>query len=145
MTLGFVAGAVGMAQPSRPIDDAALKDAGRIGDEWISYNVNWSEQRYSPLNQINASNVSRLGLAWYTDIPAAPGRPQTHQEGTPLVHDGVLYSIAPWSVTLKNLKAGAYEFRVRTIDLNGFAQPEPRPYPKSGRNEIQYRAIMVMG
>jgi quinohemoprotein ethanol dehydrogenase len=98
MTLGFVAGAVGMAQPSRPIDDAALKDAGRIGDEWISYNVNWSEQRYSPLNQINASNVSRLGLAWSLDIPASPGRPQTHQEGTPLVHDGVLYSIAPWSM-----------------------------------------------
>jgi hypothetical protein len=44
---------------------------------------------------------------------------------------------------LKGLETGAYEFRVRTIDLNGFAQPEPRPYPKSGRNEIQYRPIMV--
>jgi PQQ-dependent dehydrogenase (methanol/ethanol family) len=87
-----------MGQPGRPIDDAALKDAGRTGDEWISYNVNWSEQRYSPLNQINASNVSRLGLAWYVDIPAAPGRPQTHQEATPLVHDGTLYSITPWSI-----------------------------------------------
>jgi DMSO/TMAO reductase YedYZ molybdopterin-dependent catalytic subunit len=54
------------------------------------------------------------------------------------------YSVAPWSVTLKGLAAGVYEFRVRTIDLNGFAQPEPRPYPKSGRNEIQYRPIMVM-
>ncbi len=54
------------------------------------------------------------------------------------------FSVAPWHVTLKDLKAGAYEFRVRTIDLNDFAQPEPRPYPKSGRNEIQYRAIMVM-
>jgi quinohemoprotein ethanol dehydrogenase len=86
------------AQQARPIDDAALKDAGRTGEEWISYNVNWSEQRYSPLNQINASNVSRLGLAWYVDIPSAPGRPQTHQEGTPLVHNGVLYGIAPWSV-----------------------------------------------
>ena len=54
------------------------------------------------------------------------------------------YSVAPWSVVLKGLAAGAYEFRVRTIDLNDFAQPEPRPYPKSGRNEIQYRPIMVM-
>lgn len=89
---------IAAAQPARPIDDAALRDAGRTGDEWISYNVNWSEQRYSPLNQINASNVSRLGLAWYLDIPAAPGRQQTHQEAAPLVHDGVLYSIAPWSV-----------------------------------------------
>lgn len=53
------------------------------------------------------------------------------------------YSIAQWTVTLKNLKPGAYEFRVRSVDLNGFAQPEPRPYPKSGRNEIQYKPIMV--
>jgi DMSO/TMAO reductase YedYZ molybdopterin-dependent catalytic subunit len=54
------------------------------------------------------------------------------------------FSIAHWSVTLKGLAAGAYEFRARTVDLNGYAQPEPRPYPKSGRNAIQYRAIMVM-
>jgi DMSO/TMAO reductase YedYZ molybdopterin-dependent catalytic subunit len=54
------------------------------------------------------------------------------------------FSVAHWSVTLKDLAAGAYEFRVRSVDLNGFAQPEPRPYPKSGRNEIQYRPLMVM-
>ncbi len=87
-----------LAQTPHSIDDAALRNAGKTGEDWISYNVNWSEQRYSPLNQINSSNVARLGLAWYLDIPAAPGRPQTHQEGTPLVHDGVLYGIAPWSV-----------------------------------------------
>jgi DMSO/TMAO reductase YedYZ molybdopterin-dependent catalytic subunit len=54
------------------------------------------------------------------------------------------FSVAQWSVTLKDLLAGAYEFRVRSIDLNGYAQPEPRPYPKSGRNEIQYKPILVM-
>jgi DMSO/TMAO reductase YedYZ molybdopterin-dependent catalytic subunit len=53
------------------------------------------------------------------------------------------FSVAAWSVTLKGLAVGAYEFRVRSVDLNGFAQPEPRPYPKSGRNEIQYRPIVV--
>lgn len=86
------------AQQARPVDENTLQHAGRTGEEWVSYNVNWSEQRYSPLDQINAGNVSRLGLAWYADIPAAPGHPQTHQEGTPLEHDGVLYSIAPWSI-----------------------------------------------
>src|ERR1700730_16933612 len=113
MTLGFVAGAVGMAQPARPIDDAALKDAGRIGQEWISYGVNWSEQRYSPLNQIDASNVSRLGLAWAYDIPLAPATPpQTHQEGTPLVFNGVLYSITPWSIVYAvDLKTGKEVWR----------------------------------
>jgi DMSO/TMAO reductase YedYZ molybdopterin-dependent catalytic subunit len=53
------------------------------------------------------------------------------------------FSVAHWGATLKGLPAGVYEFRVRTVDLNGFAQPEPRPYPKSGRNEIQYRPLMV--
>ena len=54
------------------------------------------------------------------------------------------YSVVPWSVSLKDLPPGAYEFRVRTVDLNGYAQPEPRPDPKTGRNEIQCRTILVM-
>ena len=54
------------------------------------------------------------------------------------------FSIARWSATFKDLALGAYEFRVRTVDLNGFAQPEPRPYPKSGRNEIQVKTLVVM-
>jgi hypothetical protein len=55
------------------------------------------------------------------------------------------FSVARWTATLCDLAPGAYEFRARSVDLNGFAQPEPRPYPKSGRNEIQYRPIVVMG
>jgi DMSO/TMAO reductase YedYZ molybdopterin-dependent catalytic subunit len=53
------------------------------------------------------------------------------------------FSLAQWSVKLKDLAAGAYEFRARSIDLNGYAQPEPRPYPKSGRNEIQCHQFVV--
>ena len=103
-TLLLVAGSglgalwIAYAQQAKPIDEAALKDAAKTGEEWISYNLGWSEQRFSPLNQINANNVSHLGLAWTSDIPAAQGRPQNRQEGTPLVHNGVMYSIAPWSV-----------------------------------------------
>jgi len=87
------------AQRPRQVDDAALKEGSKSGEEWLSYNVNWSEQRYSPLKQIDASNISRLGMAWSYDIPVAPGNnPQTHQEATPLVFGGVLYSITPWSI-----------------------------------------------
>ena len=91
------AACAGLAQ-SRQVDDAVLRNGSQDGSEWLSYGVNWAEQRYSPLSQINADNVKRLGLAWAYDIPAASGNPQTHQEGTPLVHNGVLYSIGPWSV-----------------------------------------------
>lgn len=54
------------------------------------------------------------------------------------------YSFCLWSVTLKGLKAGAYELRVRTVDGNGAAQPQPRPYPRSGRNAVQAKQLVVM-
>jgi PQQ-dependent dehydrogenase (methanol/ethanol family) len=88
---------VALAQQARQVDDDALASAGKTGEEWVSYNGNWTEQRYSPLNQINATNVSRLGLAFTTDLPSAAGNESRH-EGTPLVYNGVLYSITPWSV-----------------------------------------------
>jgi DMSO/TMAO reductase YedYZ molybdopterin-dependent catalytic subunit len=53
------------------------------------------------------------------------------------------YSLARWSTTLGGLKAGAYEFRVRTVDLNGYAQPEPRPIQQSGKNDIQSKTLLV--
>ncbi len=88
-----------MAQQPKKVDDAALKDAARNPEEWITYNLGWSEQRNSTLAQNHDSNVSRLGLAWYYDIPSIPGgNDGGRQEGTPLVHDGMLYSITPWSI-----------------------------------------------
>lgn len=87
-----------VAQQPRLITDEVLASAGVNGEEWISYNVNWFEQRYSTLTQINANNVKRLGLAWSYDIPRAAGNPQNRQEATHLFHNGRLYSISPWSV-----------------------------------------------
>jgi DMSO/TMAO reductase YedYZ molybdopterin-dependent catalytic subunit len=55
------------------------------------------------------------------------------------------FSLARWSVTLKGLKAGAYEFRVRTVDRNGYAQPEPRISQQSGKNAVQYKGLLVTG
>jgi DMSO/TMAO reductase YedYZ molybdopterin-dependent catalytic subunit len=51
------------------------------------------------------------------------------------------YSWALWSVTLGQLAKGNYEFRVRSVDEHDFAQPEPRPYAKSGRNDVQVKLI----
>jgi quinohemoprotein ethanol dehydrogenase len=96
--LGLAATWIMLGQQPRKIDDEALRNAARTGDEWISYNLGWSEQRYSALNQIDARNVNRLGLGYYVDIPSARGNPQNRQEGTPLVSNGIIYSIAPWSV-----------------------------------------------
>src|SRR5258708_18520999 len=95
VVVGFAALSSAVAQQPRKVDDAALRDAARTGEEWISYNLGWSEQRFSQLNQITSQNASRLGLAWYTDIPSARGNPQTRQGGTPLASTGMIYSIMP--------------------------------------------------
>lgn len=73
-----------LAQQPRRVDDALLKTGSRNGEERVAHGVNWAEQRYSPLDQINVSNVSRLGVAWSYEIPLASGNPQTHIEATPL-------------------------------------------------------------
>jgi len=85
-----------LAQQGKKIDDNALKNAGANKEEWISYNRDWSETRYSPLDQINATNVNKLGLAWSLDIPNVGAG--TRQEATNLVSNGVLYSITPYSL-----------------------------------------------
>jgi len=54
------------------------------------------------------------------------------------------FSIAPWSVSLQDLETGTYEFRARTVDQNGFAQPEPRPFAqRSGVNVVQCKRLRI--
>jgi len=60
----------------------------------------YDEERFSPLTQINADTVSKLGLAWYADFDTNRG-----QEATPLAIDGVLYLSTAWS------KVRAYDAR----------------------------------
>jgi PQQ-dependent dehydrogenase (methanol/ethanol family) len=71
--------------------------------QWLSHGRTYGEQRFSPLAQIDTSNVSELGLAWYGDLSI--GRAQ---EATPLYIDGVLYITTAWS----NVKA--YDARTGT-------------------------------
>ena len=53
------------------------------------------------------------------------------------------YSMISWSATLKDLKPGKYEFRARAVDLNGYAQPEPRPIAKTGKNAVEVHKFEV--
>ena len=82
------------AQTPHRIDDAALRNAGKSGAEWLTYGLTQGETRYSPLNQINTTNVSRLGQAWSYDLGVGGG----NQEGTPLEWNGTIYGITNWSV-----------------------------------------------
>jgi len=61
--VALMAGWLVVAQQPRQVNDTLLKTGSKTGEEWVSYGVNWSEQRYSPLKQIDATNVGRIGLA----------------------------------------------------------------------------------
>src|SRR5215468_3790721 len=85
---------VALGQQARRVDDLALKNAGKTGDEWLTYGLTPAETRYSPLKQIETGNVSRLGLTWSYDVGPGGGG----QEATPLYWNGTLYGITNWSI-----------------------------------------------
>ena len=84
--------------PLAAVDANVLKNAGSPQDahpgEWLSYGRSQSETRYSPLTQINTSNVNRLGLSWTYVVGPGGG----NQEATPLVWNNTIYGITNWSV-----------------------------------------------
>lgn len=51
------------------------------------------------------------------------------------------FTVVNWAVTLKDLKPGPYKLCVRTVDLNDFAQPQPRPQTASGGNAVPCKDI----
>jgi DMSO/TMAO reductase YedYZ molybdopterin-dependent catalytic subunit len=57
----------------------------------------------------------------------------------------IRYAIAHWAALLTADRPGEYDLCCRTIDANGIAQPMPRPFQKSGRNDIQQVKIIVEG
>ncbi len=86
-----------------PVDATRIINADREPGNWLTTGRTYDEQRYSPLKQINASNVGRLGLSWYYDFPTNRG-----MEATPLAIDGVLYVSGSWSMVYAfNAASGA--------------------------------------
>src|SRR5215469_13097141 len=60
--------------------------------DWPMYFADPSGSRYSPLDQINASNFNRLQQAWHFKTDNLGGRPEFKLEGTPLEINGTIYT-----------------------------------------------------
>src|ERR1700757_4933600 len=60
--------------------------------EWKTYAGDLASTHYSPLDEINASNFSKLEIAWRLKTDALGPRPEYKLEGTPLMARGVLYT-----------------------------------------------------
>jgi quinohemoprotein ethanol dehydrogenase len=81
------------AKSAANVDGARIIAADREPGNWLANGRTYDEQRFSPLKQIDAGNVKRLGLAWAYELDTA----HRGQESTPLVIDGVMYVTGAWS------------------------------------------------
>jgi PQQ-dependent dehydrogenase (methanol/ethanol family) len=75
------------------IDDARLRAADAEPGSWLAHGRTWAEQRFSPLELIDSSNVANLQLRW-----SFPTGTKRGLEATPIVVDGVMYTTSTWSV-----------------------------------------------
>jgi glucose dehydrogenase/mono/diheme cytochrome c family protein len=75
------------AAPFEPVSDAMIQNPDP--KDWLSWRRTLDSWGYSPLEEIDRGNVDELRLVWVRPLEAG------HQEGTPLVHNGVMYFPGP--------------------------------------------------
>jgi len=80
-----------LAAQQPQVDNATLRNPPP--GAWVTYGRDYAETHHSPLTEINASTVSRLGIAWSAEVGSA-GKVET----TPIVWNGVLYGTSTYSV-----------------------------------------------
>lgn len=87
--------ALGSCGPAGPaaVNEARIAAADNEPGNWMSHGRTYSEERYSPLDDITTENVSQLGLAWSYELRVPRGA-----EATPIVVDGVMYVTSAWSI-----------------------------------------------
>jgi len=72
-------------RPYAPVTDAMLRNPDPA--DWLMWRRTFNSWGFSPLDQITPANVGQLRLAWSRPLPVGG------YEGTPLVHDGVMYIV----------------------------------------------------
>jgi alcohol dehydrogenase (cytochrome c) len=78
-------------QTSRPVNFDRIRHADRESQNWLTYSGTLFGQRHTRLAEITPANVADLEVAW-----AWQGRsPERTFQATPLVADGVLYTVQP--------------------------------------------------
>ena len=77
----------------KPVTAERIIAADKEPQNWLAHGRTYGEQRYSPLQQVNAGNVEKLGLAWSYATGTTRGL-----QATPIVVDGRMYTTGVWSV-----------------------------------------------
>lgn len=86
---------------------AAQAETGEL--DWSVYGGNLASTRYSPLDQIDASNVDKLRVAWRWSARNFGPRPEFNYRATPLMIGGVLYTTAGYRRSIAAIDAATGE------------------------------------
>ena len=90
---GIAAGLFVSAAAAAELDGQRLIQADKEPGNWMTYHGTYKSWHYSPLDQINTSNVGRLQDAW----SHVASRANRGLQGFPLAIDGVLYYASPYN------------------------------------------------
>jgi quinohemoprotein ethanol dehydrogenase len=88
---GSIAAAAGSELAYRAIPGS--RDGASNPQDWTQHGRTYSEQRYSPLDDINEATIKDLRLAWSFKID-----PNRELEATPIVVDGTMYVTGSYSI-----------------------------------------------
>lgn len=122
------------APPFVPVTDAMIQHPD--AKDWLSWRRTLDSWGYSPLAQVTKANVAQLRMVWVHPLDAG------HQEGTPLVHDGVMYFPGPSdSITALDAASGNVLWvhkRELPKDLGKFLT-----FPDTNRNLAIYGDLII--
>jgi acido-empty-quinoprotein group A len=90
-------------------------------DTWPTYNGDYSGRRFSPLSQINATNLDDLALRWMyrTKVAALRGVARVEIKCTPLEVNGILYLTVPDNVWAVDARTGEELWHYNWVDHGG--------------------------
>ena len=96
--IGGVLVAPAGAQYRLTVNSDRLLNAQNEPQNWLHHHRTYDSQRYSPLTQINKTNIKDLKLQFMVGIDGITGTAgTTNLQGTPLVEDGFMYITDGWN------------------------------------------------
>jgi len=114
------------------VDISRLRNADRNPEQWAAMGRTLNGTYYSPLSQINTSNVDKLGFVWQFKTGTYRG-----MDATPLFVDGVLYFPGIWgSVYALDAATGNENWR--------FTPKNDGQFAKWAASDVVTRGIAVL-
>lgn len=121
-----------IALTSTVLTSALRAQQGALNGEWPTYGGDLGHTRYSPLDQIDATNFSDLNIAWEFNAANFGPSPEYRFQSTPLMVNGKVYTTAGSRRSVVSLDAATGEI-LWFFNLDEGERGENAPRQLSGR------------